>query len=119
MRKQLLLTAVAALIATSGSMYTQEPDNTKRNKDKQHTADDAKNNTSDVETMRQIRKAVVDDSSLSTYAHNVKIIARNGKVTLRGPVRSEAEKASVEAKAKAVAGDMNVTNQLTIKPEKQ
>ena len=60
--------------------------------------------------------AVVADKSLSMYAHNVKIIAQDGLVTLKGPVRSEAEKAAVEAKAAAVVGQAKVTNQIEIKP---
>jgi hypothetical protein len=59
---------------------------------------------------------VVDDKTLSTYAHNVKIIAQDGKVTLRGPVRSEEEKKNIEQKAIDVAGAGNVTNEITIKP---
>jgi hyperosmotically inducible protein len=55
---------------------------------------------------------------VSTYAHNVKIISKNGKVTLKGPVRSEDEKKTVESKAVEVAGAGNVTNELTIKPDK-
>ena len=57
-------------------------------------------------------------TSLSNYAHNIKIITQGGKVTLRGPVRSEDEKNSLEAKAVAVAGQENVTNQLEIAPSK-
>jgi osmotically-inducible protein OsmY len=92
------------------------PDNTKVNKNNRTTAaDQAKENTSDRDTMQKIRKAVMDDKSLSTYAHNVKIIAQDGKVTLKGPVRSEEEKKSIEQKATDVAGAGNVTNQLTIK----
>jgi len=95
------------------------PDNTRVNRaDRQAgapTADQAKNDRSDRELMQKIRKDVVSDKSLSTYAHNVKIIADHGKVTLRGPVRSEDERKSIEAKAVAAAGDGNVTNQLTIK----
>jgi osmotically-inducible protein OsmY len=68
--------------------------------------------------MQKIRKSVVDDNSLSTYAHNVKIVSKNGKVTLKGPVRSEEEKRTVEQKAADVTGAGNVTNELTIKPEK-
>src|SRR5215212_6341664 len=68
------------------------PDNTKVNKrdraETQATADQAKNNKSDRELMQEIRKSLLDDKSLSTYAHNVKIIAERGKVTLKGPVRS-------------------------------
>jgi hyperosmotically inducible protein len=50
--------------------------------------------------------------------HNVKIISQDGKVTLRGPVRSEDEKSNIEAKAVAVAGQGNVTNLLEIAPPK-
>jgi osmotically-inducible protein OsmY len=56
------------------------------------------------------------DKSLSTYAHNVKIIARDGMVTLKGPVRSEEEKRVVETKANEVAGANKVTSQLEVKP---
>jgi hyperosmotically inducible periplasmic protein len=82
------------------------------------TADQAKNNVNDREIMQKIRQAIMDDKSLSTYAHNVKIISRQGKVTLKGPVRSEDEKKTVEQKAADVAGAGNITDQLTIKPEK-
>jgi osmotically-inducible protein OsmY len=57
------------------------------------------------------------DKSLSTYAHNVKIITQNGQVTLKGPVRSEEEKKTVEAKATEVAGQNKVTSELNIKPQ--
>lgn len=69
----------------------------------------------DREIMQKIRRAVVEDKSLSTYAHNVKIVAQNGKVTLKGPVRSEEEKKAIEQKAIEVAGAGNVVNELTIK----
>lgn len=82
------------------------------------TADDAKNNKTDVQLMADIRKAVVDDKSLSTYAHNAKIIVKKGKVTLRGNVRTEDEKKTIESKATEVAGAGNVTNNLKIVPEK-
>jgi osmotically-inducible protein OsmY len=65
-----------------------------------------------------IVQAIHDDDSLSTYAHNIKIIAQDGKVTLRGPVRSEDEKNNLQAKAVAVAGEENVINQLEIAPSK-
>jgi hypothetical protein len=82
------------------------------------TADDQGMSKEDQEITRKIRSAVVDDKTLSTYAHNVKIITQNGMVTLRGPVRSEAEKRSIEAKAKSVAGDARVTNDLTVTPDR-
>ena len=43
--------------------------------------------------MRKIRRSVAGDKSLSTYGHNVKIISQHGKVTLKGPVNSDDEKA--------------------------
>src|ERR1700746_1303526 len=79
---------------TSG--WAQEPDNTGVNKrDKNNataTADQQKNNVSDRETAQQIRKAITNDKSLSSYARNVKVVVQDGAVTLRGPVRSEEEK---------------------------
>ena len=100
-----------------------QPDNTKVNQrdraENAKTADQAKNNVSDREIMQKIRKSIMDDKSLSTYAHNVKVIATNGKVTLKGPVRSEEEKKTVEDKATEVAGAGNVVNQISIKPEKK
>ena len=95
------------------------PDNTKKNKDQTSpTADQQKMNPADRAITQKIRKAVHDDTSLSTYAHNIKIIAQDGKVTLRGPVRSEDEKRNLQAKAVAVAGKENVTNQLEIASSK-
>jgi osmotically-inducible protein OsmY len=96
------------------------PDNTKTNQrdnDKtEPTADQQKNNPSDIDITQQIRKSVMKDKSLSTYAHNVKIIAQNGMVTLKGPVTSEEEKKAVEMKAAAVVGQDKVTNELEVKP---
>ena len=95
------------------------PDNTKRNKDQTDpSADQQKMNPADRAITQKIRKAIHEDKSLSTYAHNIKIITQDGKVTLRGPVRSEDERANLEAKAVAVAGQENVTNQLEIAPSK-
>ena len=95
------------------------PDNTKRNKDQRDpSADQQKMNPADRIITQKIRKAIHEDKSLSTYAHNIKIISQDGKVTLRGPVRSEDEKSNLQAKAAEVAGKDNVTNQLEIAPPK-
>jgi len=82
------------------------------------TADKAKDNKSDRELMQKIRKAIVDDKSLSTSAHNAKVIARNGRITLKGPVRSAEEKTAIVSKATEIAGAGNVTDELTVKAEK-
>ena len=100
---------------------TQQPaaDNTKKNQDQvPPTADQQKMNTPDRTITQRIRKSIHQDKSLSTYAHNIKIVTQAGKVTLRGPVMSEEEKAALEDKAAAVAGKGNVTNQLEIAPSK-
>jgi osmotically-inducible protein OsmY len=126
--KHLGITAAFALcLVTGGSLadlkgqQTPPPDNTGVNKrdrsSGEPTADQGKNNASDLQLMKKIRKSIMDDKSLSTYAHNVKVIAQDGKVTLKGPVRSDEEKRSVEQKAAADAGDGNVVSQLTVKPK--
>jgi hyperosmotically inducible protein len=117
------LVCCAAALASprSSPQYSQQtqPDNTKKNRDQSSpTADQQKMNTSDRAITQKIRKAVIADKSLSTYAHNVKIVAQDGKVTLRGPVRSDDEKRNVEAKAAAVVGEGNVTSQIEIAPSK-
>jgi hyperosmotically inducible periplasmic protein len=95
------------------------PDNTKRNKDQTDpSADQQKMNPADRAITQKIRKAIHEDKSLSTYAHNIKIITQDGKVTLRGPVRSEDEKSNLQAKAAEIAGQDNVTNQLEVAPPK-
>ena len=82
----------------------------------QATADQQKENAKDRTLTRDIRRSIMGDKSLSTYAHNIKIISQHGAVTLKGPVKSEDEKKSVVAKAVAVTGDaMKVTDQVSVK----
>jgi hyperosmotically inducible protein len=108
------------LIASSQEPASTAPDNTKVNdRDRnahEPNADQQKDNRSDLDITKQIRQAVEKDKSLSTYAHNVKIITQNGLVTIKGPVRSEEEKRAVEAKAVEIAGFGKVNNQLDVKP---
>lgn len=96
-----------------------EPDNTKVNKRDTSSAAltpmDQNNNQTDLKITQQIRQAVMADGSLSFTAKNVKIITQNGKVTLRGPVNSAAERTAIEAAARKVAGANQVDNQLEVK----
>jgi osmotically-inducible protein OsmY len=117
------LAIVGALLNPLVSAASQTPpDNTKVNKRDRNpgaaTADQQKENTNDRDIASRIRRALMDDKGLSTYAHNVKVIAQDGHVTLKGPVRTEEEKQSVEAKALEVAGAGHVTNQISIAPSK-
>ncbi len=100
--------------------FGQEPDNTKVNKrDKsasEVTADQQKMNPTDRDLTKKIRRSIMDDKSLSSYAHNIKVISQNGTVTLKGPVKSEDEKKAVMEKAVAVAGSADkVTDQISVK----
>jgi hyperosmotically inducible protein len=65
---------------------------------------------------KRIRKSVLADKNLSTYGHNVKIVAVNGTVTLNGVVRSEQERDEIGTKAAKVAGNDHVVNDLTVAP---
>ena len=85
--------------------------------DQAPTADNQKNNKADVDTTARIRKALTHDKSLSTSAHNIKIVTQNGSVTLRGPVKTEEERTAVASKAQAIAGAGNVNNQLEVKKQ--
>jgi hyperosmotically inducible protein len=103
-----LLGSISLLGARQPGSTRQAPDNTKTNQrdrsQNEPTADQQKENQSDRELTAKVRQALVKDKSLSTYAHNVKIIAQDGIVTLKGPVRSEEEKTAVEEKAAEAAG---------------
>jgi osmotically-inducible protein OsmY len=95
-------------------------DNTAVNqRDKAHAAPtptDQPNNEADVKFAADVRRAIVKDKSLSMKAHNVKLVASGGVVTLRGPVASADEKAAVEKVVAGVAGVTRVDNQLEIAP---
>jgi hyperosmotically inducible periplasmic protein len=114
-----LAVAVPAFAQQAPTNAAQSPDNTKVNKTDQLSADKQKNGKHDLAITRDIRRALVADKTLSTYAHNVKVITANGEVTLKGPVRSEDERKAVEAKAIEVAGQGRVANELTIAPAKK
>jgi len=63
---------------------------------------------------QQIRQAVMRDKALSFKAKNVKIITINGKVTLAGTVKTEAERLAIEADARGVVGGAQVESQLEV-----
>src|ERR1700726_59970 len=116
-----LLTLSSTMLRAQDSSPAPAPDNTKvndRDRNKaEPTADQQKENRPDRDITRDIRRSIVQDKSLSTYAHNVKIISQNGMVTLKGPVRSEEERKAIEAKAIEVAGGDKVTDEMDVKPK--
>jgi hyperosmotically inducible protein len=112
----LIVLPTAAFCQDQSSAPMTSPDNSANNKAPSHTADQQSEATSDRMMTKKIRQSLVADKSLSTYGHNVKIITKDGMVTLKGPVHSEEEKSSIASKAAEVAGSPDkVTNQLTVK----
>jgi hyperosmotically inducible periplasmic protein len=117
----LLLSASAVPSRAQSTPPQTQPDNTKINKRDQNpgeaTADQQKMNAADRALTAKIRKEVIADKGLSSYAHNVKIISQDGTVTLKGPVRSDAEANAIVAKATEVVGSADkVINQMSVKP---
>jgi len=102
----------------SAAAYGTPPDNTRVNeRDRESSALtplDQKENETDLKITQRIRKAVVADDSLSFTAKNVKIITRDGQVTLRGSVKKAEEKTAIEKVARDVAGPGKVVNELEI-----
>jgi hyperosmotically inducible protein len=114
--------SMPARLVSQDNTQQPAPDNSKTNqRDRDQsspTADQQKMNPADRDITKKIRSAIHNDKSLSSYAHNIKVITQDGKVTLKGPVRSDEEKTNIESKATAVAGEGMVTDQLEVAPPK-
>ena len=117
-----LMSSLSLLWAQQDTDANQAPpaaDNTKVNQRDRNqtepTADHQKDNSADRQLTQQIRKALMKDKSLSTNAHNVKVIAQDGMVTLKGPVNSDSEKQAVESKATEIAGTDKVTSEIQVR----
>jgi hyperosmotically inducible periplasmic protein len=131
--KKLLLPLIASLLMIYSSQGQQatpipndpaasdstEADNTKRNSSEQNkntdTAEKQSNSKDDLALTQKIRQAVMKDGSLSMNAKNVKIIARDGTISLKGPVDSQQEKDTIATAAGEIAGKDKVDNQLEVK----
>jgi hyperosmotically inducible periplasmic protein len=126
-RTTILATAAVAVCCCTSQLNASQPssqtgtaqtapDNSNQNKNQNPTAGNQSNAQSDRMTTAKIRKAITGDKTLSTYAHNVKIITLNGAVTLKGPVTSDEEKQKVAAMAANIVSANKVTDELTVKP---
>ncbi|MDD5322470.1 MAG: BON domain-containing protein [Methylococcales bacterium] len=126
----LMLTLTGGLLMMTGPVRAEQNtaiylaadsalENTERNVRDQDNAtltpEDQKETEGDIKITAAIRQAVVKNESLSVNAQNIKIITRNGVVTLRGPVESEAENMKLQDIARQMPGVMQVNNQLEIK----
>ena len=110
-----ILCSASSLSALAQSSQAGAPDNSKQNQMQTQTADTQSNAKSDRMTTAQVRRALMADKNLSTYAHNVKIMTQNGEVTLKGPVKSDQEKQQVATDASSVVSPDHLANQLTVK----
>jgi osmotically-inducible protein OsmY len=101
-----------------GAEAAHDADNTGKNvRDREErtvTPMDQSNKKEDLDVTANIRKALMDDDTLSTNGRNVKIITRDGIVTLRGPVDSDQERVAIARTAQSIAGVRRVDNQLEI-----
>jgi osmotically-inducible protein OsmY len=79
------------------------------------TPQNQSNSAENRQLLAAVRRAIVRDKSLSSMAHNVKVLVEGGAVSLRGPVKNEDEKAKVELLAKQVKGVTTIDNQLDVK----
>ena len=105
-----------SIVAVAASVQDQnpKPDNSAQNKNQNQTAQNQSSAASDRELTAKVRKAIIADKDLSTYAHNIKIITQNGTVTLKGPVKSDEEKQKIESDAAGVVSRDSIVNQLTV-----
>ena len=117
----LCLSALTLSAYATGNPKERQPaaDNTAKNmrdaSSDARTSGDQSNSPEDIKTTAAIRRAIVADHSLTLTATNVKIITADGKVTLRGPVKTAAEKSKIAQLAKKEAGHATIDNQLEVK----
>jgi osmotically-inducible protein OsmY len=113
-----LLICAAAQVASSPANGPPAADNTAANAADRHseaaTPADQSNSADAIQVTANIRKAIVGDKTLSTSAHNVKIVTNGNTVILRGPVASTAEKERITALARQYASGKDVLDQLTV-----
>lgn len=130
MKKQMILAAcliLAPYLATAATepaatekplVHDADASNSGINKrdrdDKTLTPMDQKNNESDLKITQEIRQALMK-GEFSMDAKNIKVITRNGAVTLRGPVKTAAELEKISVQVKAMPGIKSIDNQLQVK----
>lgn len=122
LRKKIMTFVFLAAILSATSFSQVSKDNSEINERDNSvtsvTADQQKINQTDTQITARIRRDIMKEKSLSTYAQNVKIISINGQVTLKGPVRTMNEQNTILKYARAAAGASNVINEMAVTPEK-
>jgi len=115
--------AVVALAWPVRVVHANDAENSKRNvvdrNEATVTPGDQGESKADIAITKSIRKEVVAHDGFSVDAKNVKIITRDGVVTLRGPVKSFSEKEMVASLAAQTNGVKRVDDQLEIAGSKK
>lgn len=110
--------AVMLSVGVQSASFAEMADNTGMNaRDKAPeavTADAQSQSPEDMKITADIRSGIIGDQALSTYAHNIKIIVQNGKVTLKGPVRSSDEQEKIKDIASGIVGYGNISNEMDV-----
>ena len=110
--------AVVLSFGVQSASFAEMADNTGVNaRDKAPeavTADAQSQSPEDMKITADIRSGIIGDQALSTYAHNIKIIVQNGKVTLKGPVRSSDEQEKIKDIASGIVGYGNISNEMDV-----
>jgi osmotically-inducible protein OsmY len=123
MRPLIIFMAALGLSVVAQPPSTTRPDNTGVNQRDRAagavTADQQGNSKADIDRTAAIRRSINSQKNLSTAARNAKVITLDGRVTLRGPVRDQAEKDTLGKLAAEVAGAHNVRNELELAPSGQ
>jgi len=124
MIRALLVAATVSTISLAAVAADEKtnPDNTAINKrdrsGETNTSGDQSNSSADLKTTQAVRQALMKDDELSMTAKNIKVIAANGQVTLRGPVKTAQEKTKIAQIAKSAAGGAQIVDELDVKGSK-
>ena len=78
------------------------------------TPDDKAESTQDRESIREIRALVASDPALASSAPHLVIVARGGRVWLRGQVNTAVQRAAIEKAARQAGGVVDVRNELAV-----
>src|SRR5258708_7518520 len=107
--KHLIIKSVLAIGASGAALLAQTPQNPQSSQPQPG---------GDSQMAAKVRQAITQDPTVGTAAQNVRVTSHNGMVTLRGKVTSEQERDAIVAKAKQVAGDANVKDEITVAKSK-
>lgn len=78
------------------------------------TADEQRLSGSETDLLARIRKEIVANESLSTEAHNVNIVVRDGGIFLRGTVKTAQEKSWIADTSARLAPRYKIVNDLVV-----